>query len=741
MHDVGARPRHAVEDDEAQRAARHVDAVAHRVGAQQAPILLGAEDVDQRSRVHPVDVLGEQHQPGLVERPGDAPMDGAQPGDRREQTEAPAAGGQEQLAVGGGDLIGVVALDVGHHQDPGARRVVEGRGRRHPQGGRRKVGGAGARLGGGPIGLGLAGGIAQTGRGDQHPVRRLRHDLGEGARRIDPVAVEAGVHVAPVEALDPEPVDELGRSLFAQIAQHGAPGAQRRHGAALEAAANGLDAQPLFAVQFSSLGVEKGGQRLDEDGDRTAQPGQGLLQRVGGLQKPRHGRRGVRLQAIGRGGIGVPRIDLLADEGEKGFCRPRRGATGDALVPAGGGQDARRLQSLGEGFRAAPVAAHQVLDAPLEAARPRAPLFLGAPEPAPELGRLDARKMGRKRRVGGTEKMVSLVEHVARREPPLLGPAEGRLDHDQRVVGDHDVGAPRAADGAFDEAPAVVGARRIDALAPGIGEVKGEAAPDQVGQPGREVAAHHVPVAAGQRPAPHQAQGHGVLAGARRQPRHGLFHVEEAQVVLAALAHDHLLFLLGGIGEHPVELAVELALQVAGVGADPYRSLVLLRPDAGRRQVAQRLADAGAGLGEHEAGLAGALARREGGGDTRRVVGLAGPFLGAGAEHGGEPRPRLLGFHRVVAGRRVGGRLLPILEAPPHLEAVEGLGWRFGRLPFPRPGAHCQRRDHGGGPRPAAVRHGLGDGQGIGIGWMVAIGEAGEQRMGGSVEGFRFLLE
>ena len=36
MEDIGPRPGHAVEHDQAQRTAGHVHAVAHRVGAQQA---------------------------------------------------------------------------------------------------------------------------------------------------------------------------------------------------------------------------------------------------------------------------------------------------------------------------------------------------------------------------------------------------------------------------------------------------------------------------------------------------------------------------------------------------------------------------------------------------------------------------------------------------------------------------------------------------------------------------------
>ena len=62
MQDVGARPRYALEDDEPERPARHVDAVADRVGAQQTGIVLGPEDVDQRSGIKRIDVLGKSGQ-------------------------------------------------------------------------------------------------------------------------------------------------------------------------------------------------------------------------------------------------------------------------------------------------------------------------------------------------------------------------------------------------------------------------------------------------------------------------------------------------------------------------------------------------------------------------------------------------------------------------------------------------------------------------------------------------------
>ena len=62
VQEVGPRPGHAVEHQQAQRAARHVDPVAHRVGAQQAGVLLGAEDVDQGADLQRIDVLGVERQ-------------------------------------------------------------------------------------------------------------------------------------------------------------------------------------------------------------------------------------------------------------------------------------------------------------------------------------------------------------------------------------------------------------------------------------------------------------------------------------------------------------------------------------------------------------------------------------------------------------------------------------------------------------------------------------------------------
>ena len=72
-------------------------------------MLLGAEDVDQGRRVHAADMLGVEREAGVLERRRDALVHGAQPADRGEQAERAAARRQEQLAIGRGHLVGVVA--------------------------------------------------------------------------------------------------------------------------------------------------------------------------------------------------------------------------------------------------------------------------------------------------------------------------------------------------------------------------------------------------------------------------------------------------------------------------------------------------------------------------------------------------------------------------------------------------------------------------------------------------------
>src|SRR5207237_5694114 len=87
--------------------------------------------------------------------------------------------------------------------------------------------------------------------------------------------------------------------------------------------------------------------------------------------------------------------------------------------------------------------------------------------------------------------------------------------------------------------------------------------------------------------------------GAAERHAHRLLIIQQAQEILAALADDHAAALLYRVRIEPIELAGDLALQVAGEGRDPHRALIAFGPQARRRDIAQGLTDPGAGLGEH----------------------------------------------------------------------------------------------------------------------------------------------
>ena len=53
---------------------------------------------------------------------------------------------------------------------------------------------------------------------------------------------------------------------------------------------------------------------------------------------------------------------------------------------------------------------------------------------------------------------------------------------------------------------------------------------------------------------------------AAAHPAEGFLHIEQADIVLAALADDDAVAPLGGIGDDALRLLVDLALQVLGVG-------------------------------------------------------------------------------------------------------------------------------------------------------------------------------
>jgi hypothetical protein len=207
-----------------------------------------------------------------------------------------------------------------------------------------------------------------------------------------------------------------------------------------------------------------------------------------------------------------------------------------------------------------------------------------------------------------------------------------------------------------------------------------------------------------------------------------LLEVQQAEVVLAPLADHGLAGAPPGRDRSPA-LALDLALQGAGVGRDPHRP-VGLGPQRGRGQVAQGLADPGAGLGQHHVRLALALARLEGEGGLGGVVGLgdAGLVQARALQQFGQPDARPFGIDRLgagLAGRRLGP---PTRQPRPDVEARERNCCRPGpsaAAPITA-GPRASRRGPGSRRPPAPPRGGLG-----------ASGPVRQQGVGGLAQGLR----
>ena len=380
---------------------------------------------------------------------------------------------------------------------------------------------------------------------------------------------------------------------------------------------------------------------------------------------------------------------------------------GDALRPAVAGENASGGEDVEQCFGAIVIAFDEIADPAPQASGTRASAGFGADDPAPQLTPFLARKAHRKGAVGGIQQVVAFVEDIAGRDGRIIEPAESGLRHDQRMISDNDARLPRLADVLLDETAAKMRAGRVYALAAAIGQPTNPAATDEFGEPAREISRHQVPGRGCSDPPGDQPE----MPGRPSRPAHRgaerVLVIQQAEKILTALADHDVAAFARGIGIEAIELAGDLGLQVAGVGRDPHRAPVLLRPEAGGRDVAERLPDTGPGFGKNRSGLFGLVARGKGGGNCRGVVALLRPLLGAGAEQLDEPRASLLGAYRLVAGRRRRGRLRPLVEPDPHAQPgcfprCAGLGGRQGG-------------EHRGAPQPTRALHHLGDRTNLGI--------------------------
>ena len=180
---------------------------------------------------------------------------------------------------------------------------------------------------------------------------------------------------------------------------------------------------------------------------------------------------------------------------------------------------------------------------------------------------------------------------------------------------------------------------------------------EQGRQPSREVAPGHVPIARRPDPASDEPQPDQVLLS-QLSGVHRVLDVQQADIVLAPLAHHRLAGAYGGIGIDRSALALDLPLQRTGVGRNPDARTVGPGPQRGRREIAEGLADPGASFRQHHHRLAVSHPRLKGERDLGRVFRLPrARFVEAGAlEKFGQPRGR---FFRVDRPRTLALRAAP----------------------------------------------------------------------------------
>ena len=233
--------------------------------------------------------------------------------------------------------------------------------------------------------------------------------------------------------------------------------------------------------------------------------------------------------------------------------------------------------------------------------------------------------------------MVAFVEDVAGRHGVVIKPAPRGLSHHQSVVGDNEIGGARAPDCMLDKAAAPMRARGVNAFATAVGQRGNQGAPEQLRQPAWQIAALDVAVVGRHGPTGDQAQRDNVLVHeAAGSCGYGVFQVQQTEVVLAAFADHDAAAAFGGIGDQAFQFAVDLALQVARESADPDGAFILLRPDAGGREVAEGLAGSSTSFDQDHVWIAADFPWCESGGGGASVIPLPRPLFGMRTEHVGE---------------------------------------------------------------------------------------------------------
>ncbi len=438
--------------------------------------------------------------------------------------------------------------------------------------------------------------IAQRGGGNQQPMRRCRDGLNKCLRRVQQMREQRDVLIRPSLAVQPQKLDArrpLPRcSLIPQTIQNPPPRRERINGPPLQTACHPLQPLPRGLLQRLRLHFQPLQESLPQRHQRQAQRFHRVGERGGGRQHIRVHRMQISLKPHRSGQIIL--LGAGADLHSQHTQKRLRRVLVRLQLRVQPHREHRRGQRLGGAHRGVHLFQHGLIGSgnilqPLGQPPRTGACALRPQQPAPQLRHHRAGQLYGKSTVRRIKNMMPLIKHIARRHVIIVQPTPYRLRHHQRMVGDHEVRLPRIPHHALNDAGGEMRASRMDALPPPVGYGAEQIVPEQFREPARQIAAEQITIGARHRPARDQPQRHGIALHAG-----GILEIQQAKIILPPLAQHHL-----GAARQARGLLLDLPLQMPRIGGNPYRALVLLRPQAGGGQIPHRLARAGPGLGQH----------------------------------------------------------------------------------------------------------------------------------------------
>ena len=388
--------------------------------------------------------------------------------DGRKQAQRSAARRLDQRAIGMGQPGDIARFHVGYDQHARLGAVIKRARCREMLGRARQPRRAGTQFGIPPIIGQRIGPRPQRGRRHQHAMRRFQHRAGKGPHRIKPAPLDTDIKQPPFGARQVQPIDEIRIGRASKARQQLLPRAQQLR-PQRQAGARAFHSRSRPAIQPIGRILQQQRQPAFQLRHRRHHRAQCRTGRRSRFHQPRQHFGDFGFKAIAVISLLGARQHLAAHGSEQAFQRAFRIVGAHPPQPAFAGEVSRRRRNTFHRLRCLIIIADRIGQPRREPAPPAAPgRAFRAEQPVLQFHRLAAGQRHRERCIGGGEQVMAFVEHQPG-EAAAFRPAARRVDHHQRVIGDHQIGLSAGPCRAFDEAAAIMRAGGIDALAAPVG--------------------------------------------------------------------------------------------------------------------------------------------------------------------------------------------------------------------------------------------------------------------------------